>query len=70
MLENDISPMPLKTSRTVASLEKPPKSVCVTCSHALWHITETRNLRVYCQIMNALVDENLDMCDGAAQEII
>lgn len=63
----DILNMP-QMSRTVASLESYPNSVCTHCRSAVWHITEAQNLRVYCRLMHSLVDENLIACDGS-QEI-
>lgn len=69
MNETDISLTPPKISRTVAGLDRYPATVCTHCPSAVFHITEANHLRIYCKIMNALIDENLKACDGAPEMV-
>ena len=52
------------SSEVLEDLENSPDTVCVNCPHAIWHITEKKDLRVFCLVMHALIDENLKACDG------
>ena len=54
-------------SLTLDQLEVSPKTACVGCQNAVWHIANTKkgeSLRVFCQLMHAIIDETMTVCDG------
>ena len=68
----ETSPTQTPKSRTLLRLEKMPDTVCAVCQNALWHTVKKANkpvARVYCNLMHALIDEQLVDCDGIPDEI-
>ena len=56
-----------KSSITLAAITDLPKTVCVTCPNAVWHITLANgqeNLKAFCQVMHCLIDDPMVQCDG------
>ena len=53
-------------SPTLRQCDKLPETACVDCPNAIWHLTagSRANLRVFCLLMHALIDEPLRACDG------
>lgn len=53
---------------TIMAYGLSPNTVCVYCQNAVWHILKEKNrkisLRVFCQVMHALIDGNIKACDG------
>jgi hypothetical protein len=55
-----------------------PDSVCEGCPNAVWHLLGNRKeakknksmLRVYCLLMRALIDDNLEKCDGVRIQML
>ena len=55
------------TSLTLAGLETLPKTACVGCPNAVWHMVrdgKKDNLQVFCRLMHALIDQPMTVCDG------
>ena len=68
----EISTQQKPKSRTLLRLEKAPETVCAVCPNALWHTVKKANkpvARVYCNLMSALIDEQLSDCDGLPDEL-
>ena len=62
-----MSSLPIPRSRTLATLATNPKTVCVSCPNAIWQITaagKAQEIRVYCRLMHAIIDTNMEACDG------
>lgn len=60
-------------SRTLLRLEKTPATVCAVCPNALWHTVVKAHkpvARVYCNLMHALIDQELKDCDGIPDDSI
>ena len=62
-------------SLTLDQLETLPETACVNCPNTVWHLVfkeekknskegPKENLRVFCLLMHALIDERLTLCDG------
>ena len=48
---------------------KQATTACASCQNAIWHTVKAtddrpQTLRIFCQLMNVLVDSDLDNCDG------
>lgn len=60
---------PTHRSITLESLETLPKTACVGCPNSVWHIVRDEKakkgqVQVFCQLMHALIDKPLLVCDG------
>lgn len=61
---------PKHTSLTLSGMVQEnaiPKTVCVDCPNAVWHMTadgKKENLRIFCRLMHALIDDRMAECDG------
>lgn len=60
---------PTLRSITLESLETLPKTACVGCPNSVWHIVRDEKakkdqVQVFCQLMHALIDKPLLVCDG------
>ena len=57
------------TSLSLSGVEEEciPKTVCVGCPNAVWHMAgdgKKDNLRIFCRLMHALIDTLMAECDG------
>lgn len=60
---------PIHHSITLESLETLPKTACVGCPNSVWHMVRDEKARkgqvqVFCQLMHALIDKPMLVCDG------
>jgi len=66
MSSTDSKEMP--RSKTLATMQLPPKTVCVDCQNAVWHSLGTKapyDVQVYCRLMHTVM-KKMNSCDGQA----
>lgn len=53
-------------SATLKQAKALPETACVGCPNAVWHLLKGKKeeLRIFCLLMHALIDEPLSACDG------
>ncbi len=54
-------------SATLKQIKALPETACADCPNAIWHLIlkgKKEELRVFCLLMHALIDEPLSACDG------
>ncbi|GAB1255395.1 hypothetical protein Defa_28820 [Desulfovibrio sp. TH_2024_36128] len=54
-------------SATLKQVKALPETACVSCPNAVWHLIlkgKKEELRAFCLLMHALIDEPLTACDG------
>lgn len=54
-------------SATLREIQALPETACAGCPNAVWHLAakdRKEDLRVYCLLMHALIDDLLIQCDG------
>ena len=54
-------------SATLKQIKALPETACAGCPNAVWHLIlkgKKEELRVFCLLMHALIDEPLTACDG------